>query len=224
LAKRVDGGIVCKNGMNGEWVSGAGFDGEYRLGEGQVYAGFLLAEIFPHVLDPSHVLRTVVRLVVAGILGGFIGLEREEEQKWAGLRTHMLVALGAALLVLLPEEMDMDASAVSRVIQGIVTGIGFIGGGVIFKLTQPPEVKGLTSAASIWVTAAVGVAAGLGAVWPAVLTVGSAWLILRTFQGWKHGSRAAGRDDRRARWPNRRRPGVCRRSARGNRPGSPRRQ
>jgi putative Mg2+ transporter-C (MgtC) family protein len=143
----------------------------------------LMGPIFPHALELDHVARTVVRLVVAVLLGGVIGLEREEEHKSAGMRTHMLVALGTALLVLLPREMDMDAAAVSRVIQGIITGIGFIGAGAIFKLTDAREVKGLTTAASVWVTATVGVAAGLGAIWPAVLSVGLAWIILRSMQG-----------------------------------------
>lgn len=84
--------------------------------------------------------------------------------KPAGLRTHMLVALGSALFVVASLEFGMSSSDLSRVIQGLATGIGFIEGGAIFKLNEEREITGLTTAAGIWLTAAVGVAVGDGAL------------------------------------------------------------
>lgn len=105
------------------------------------------------------------RLVTAVFLGGAIGLNREIAGKWGGLRTHMLVSLGAALFVLAPLQASNSADALSRTIQGIATGVGFLGAGEIVHRSLESgrmEVKGLTSAASIWVTAALGVVTGCG--------------------------------------------------------------
>jgi putative Mg2+ transporter-C (MgtC) family protein len=90
----------------------------------------------------------------------------------------MLVTLGTALLVLVPQMSGMDSAALSRVIQGIVTGIGFLGGGAILKLSEEETVKGLTTAATIRVAAGVGIAAGLGRPWSAVLATLTTLLIL----------------------------------------------
>ena len=135
-------------------------------------------EIFWGVTDFAHVKVMVVRLTVASVLGGLIGLERQEEGKAAGLRTHMLVALAAALFVLAPILAGIEASQLARVIQGVAVGIGFVGAGVILKLKDEQRVKGLTTAASVWLTAGVGVAVGLGALWSAVFALCLAWLIL----------------------------------------------
>src|SRR5262249_42515883 len=105
----------------------------------------------------------------AAILGGLLGFEREEKGKSAGLRTHMLVTTGAALLVIVAEQYGMSATDLSRVVQGVVTGIGFIGAGAILKMTDEGRVRGLTPAASIWTATAVGLAAGLGKLTLAVL-------------------------------------------------------
>src|SRR5690606_30084288 len=86
------------------------------------------------------------------------------------LRTHMLVCLGAALFVLAPLQAGMSMEDVSRVIQGLVTGIGFLGAGTILKGQSPQDVHGLTTAAGVWLTAAIGVAVGLGHEATAVLT------------------------------------------------------
>jgi putative Mg2+ transporter-C (MgtC) family protein len=94
----------------------------------------------------------------------------------------MLVALGAALFVLAPLEFGMNSDSISRVIQGLITGIGFIGAGAILKLEQRREIEGLTTAAGIWMTAAVGVAAGLGRLGLAVACTILAWAILSVFQ------------------------------------------
>ena len=102
-------------------------------------------------------------------VGGIIGWERQLRNKPAGLRTHMLVSMGSALFVLIPLAMAKNPNgldAVERVIQGIAAGIGFLGGGEILRQSQQEigkvEVHGLTSAAAIWVSAALGTAAGCG--------------------------------------------------------------
>src|SRR5438105_2332983 len=103
------------------------------------------------MLDWSLIVDALARLGVAALLGGAIGLERELHNRWAGLRTHMLVSIGGAMFVvaaLRAATVDPEAS-VSRVIQGIAAGIGFIGAGTILKLTDRLEVKGLTTASSI---------------------------------------------------------------------------
>jgi putative Mg2+ transporter-C (MgtC) family protein len=111
----------------------------------------------------------LVRLAVAALLGGLVGLERELDEKAAGLRTHMLVASGSALFTLVSaygfhEFLTRGGAVVradpSRIAAQIVTGIGFLGAGVIFR--QGLSVKGLTTAASLWLVAAVGMAAGAG--------------------------------------------------------------
>jgi putative Mg2+ transporter-C (MgtC) family protein len=128
--------------------------------------------------DAAQFLRVGARLLAAALLGGLIGLEREHTGKAAGLRTHMLVALGSALFTLAPREAGMALADLSRVIQGIVTGIGFVGAGAILKLSADRRIVGLTTATSIWLTAAVGSAAALGALWLPALAVGLALLIL----------------------------------------------
>jgi putative Mg2+ transporter-C (MgtC) family protein len=134
----------------------------------------------------TQVIRVAVRLILAMLLGAVVGYERERAGQWAGLRTHMLVALGSALLVVIPSVSGLDFDALSRVVQGIATGIGFIGAGSVLKDSRRREIRGLTTAAGIWVTAAVGVAAGLGFVGAAALSVLLAWLILASV-GWLEG-------------------------------------
>ena len=119
---------------------------------------------FADIGDASQMTRITVRLLMAAILGGILGFEREHKGKAAGVRTHMLVALGAALFVLVPQTSGAESDAMSRVLQGVIAGIGFLGAGTILKNQQGDEshVKGLTTAAGLWMTAAIGVAAGLG--------------------------------------------------------------
>ncbi len=124
-------------------------------------------------------IRITVRVLMALLLSGIIGWERERTGKAAGLRTHLLVGLGSALFVLLPLQAGMPLADVSRVIQGVATGIGFLGAGAILKLSEERQIKGLTTAAGIWLTAAVGVAAGAGWYWPALLAVLLGWVVLR---------------------------------------------
>ena len=122
----------------------------------------ILEEILSGLPDVRQTASLVIRMGIAMILGAVIGAQRESLGKPAGLRTHMLVAMGGALFVLAPLQSGMDLDGMSRVIQGIVTGIGFIGGGAILKLQEQRAIEGLTTAAGIWITAAVGIAVGLG--------------------------------------------------------------
>lgn len=122
--------------------------------------------------------RVILRLAIAAILGALLGLERQHSGKAAGVRTHMLVAVGAAIFVLVPQQMQMSDEDVSRVIQGIITGVGFLGAGTILKSASEETVKGLTTAAGVWLTAAVGIAAGLGREGSAVLSALFAFVIL----------------------------------------------
>jgi putative Mg2+ transporter-C (MgtC) family protein len=121
---------------------------------------------------------TQVRLGLALLLGGALGFEREMAGRDAGLRTHMLVATGSALFVLVPLQAGFSQDNMSRVLQGLVSGIGFLGAGAIIKLSAQQEVRGLTTAASLWLAAGVGVAAGLGREATAILSTVIALAIL----------------------------------------------
>lgn len=104
-----------------------------------------------------------LRLFVALLLGGLLGIERQFHGRWAGIRTHMMVSLGAAIFTIAAlTTAPNDTNEVTRVIQGIAAGIGFLGAGTIIKLSTEVEVKGLTTASSVWMAAAVGTVAGLG--------------------------------------------------------------
>ena len=104
----------------------------------------------------------VVRLLTATVLGGMLGLERESKGRAAGLKTHMLVSIGSALFVMAPLLSGIAPGDVTRVMQGIVSGIGFLGAGAIIKLERDERIEGLTTAAGIWMVSAVGMAAGMG--------------------------------------------------------------
>jgi len=138
----------------------------------------ILEELTAGLPDAEQFTRIVIRLLVAMLLGAVVGIQREQTGKPAGVRTHMLVSLGAALFVLAPVEAGMTSADLSRVIQGLATGIGFIGGGAILKLSEEREIQGLTTAAGIWMTAAMGVAAGLGRIGMALLSALLTWFIL----------------------------------------------
>jgi putative Mg2+ transporter-C (MgtC) family protein len=135
-------------------------------------------DLFLGLPDTGHFVRVLIRLMVACLLGGLIGLERLWDGKAAKVRTQMLVALGAALFTLVPLEGGMTIHDLSRIIQGVATGVGFLGAGTILKSSDTHKVEGLTSAASIWLTAAAGMAVGAGWLWPAILGVVLAWCIL----------------------------------------------
>lgn len=137
-----------------------------------------LADEFSDLSDPSQATRIVLRLLLAALLGGVLGLEREHSGKAAGVRTHMLVAMGAALFVLVPQLGGAGDDAMSRVVQGIVAGLGFLCAGTILKSGDLSHVKGLTTAAGIWLTAAIGITVGLGKEATAVLATVLALVIL----------------------------------------------
>jgi putative Mg2+ transporter-C (MgtC) family protein len=130
-----------------------------------------------------------IRLFVAAVIGCLIGLNRFAHHRYIGVRTLALVSLGSAALVLAPLEIGSSSSdqlvAASRIIQGIVTGIGFIGAGVIIKREHGHKVHGLTTAATVWVSAAAGILCGLGA-WrvAAIVTVLVGVVLSRAVQ-WK---------------------------------------
>jgi putative Mg2+ transporter-C (MgtC) family protein len=133
---------------------------------------------FSDLPDAAQVTRILVRLLTAALLGGVLGYERERHGKAAGVRTHMLVAMGAALFVLVPQQGGMEVADMSRVIQGIVTGVGFLGAGAIIKRGSEEDVQGLTTAAGVWMTAAIGIACGLGRETTAVLSTLLALVVL----------------------------------------------
>jgi putative Mg2+ transporter-C (MgtC) family protein len=126
--------------------------------------------------------EVVLRLLAATGIGGAIGLNRELTKKPAGLRTHALVALGAALVTVSALQLGVSddrthADAVSRVIQGVIAGIGFLGGGVILH-TDGRNVIGLTTAATIWVAAALGISCAIGQWRIAGIAAGIALVVL----------------------------------------------
>jgi len=145
-----------------------------------------VCEEFSDLPDAAGVTRITIRLSLAALLGGILGFERERKGKAAGLRTHMLVALGAALFILIPEQAGSSHADLSRVLQGIVAGIGFLGAGSIIKGAVEEDIKGLTTAAGIWLTAAIGVAAGMGRETTAVLSTVLVVIILGAGSRYSH--------------------------------------
>lgn len=136
----------------------------------------VLNEINQLTPDVPQLVRVTLRLLAALFIGTAIGLQRELTHKPAGLRTHMLVALGTAMFIVSAAESGMHLDSLSRIVQGLATGIGFLGGGAILKLTSEREIHGLTTAAGIWMTAAASAAAGLGQI--AVALIGTVFGLL----------------------------------------------
>jgi putative Mg2+ transporter-C (MgtC) family protein len=138
----------------------------------------ILDELSASLPTAAEAVRFVIRLLAALLAGGAIGWQREASHKSAGLRTHMLVCAGTTTFVLAAVGMDMQLDAMSRVVQGLITGIGFLGAGAILKLESSHQVKGLTTAAGIWMTAALGAMIGLGQLGLAVIGTALTWLVL----------------------------------------------
>ena len=128
--------------------------------------------------DATTMTVILVRVIAAAVLGGIIGWERERKGRAAGLKTHILVSVGSALFVLAPILAGIDGGDNTRVMQGIVSGIGFLGAGAILR--DGMRVEGLTTAAGIWMTAAIGMAAGMGQEMLALVTTLLAWLVVAT--------------------------------------------
>ena len=142
----------------------------------QVWVG--LRDDFSDLPDVTQLTQVILRCLLAALLGGLLGYEREHSGKSAGLRTHMLVALGAALFVLIPSLAGVTGADLTRVIQGLAAGIGFLGAGTILKDNERGMIQGLTTAAGIWLTAAIGVAVGMGRLASAVVATLLALVIL----------------------------------------------
>lgn len=127
----------------------------------------------------------LLRLGMALVVGAVIGLERETKHKPAGLRTNMLVSFGSALIVLVPIEIgaaQQNLDVLGRAISGVISGIGFIGGGTILRESR---VRGLTSASAIWVSAALGITVGCGLWLLGLVGALVTWIILRLFDKWE---------------------------------------
>jgi putative Mg2+ transporter-C (MgtC) family protein len=140
-----------------------------------------LSEFSDSIPSAQQMIRVTLRLLVALAIGAMVGLQRELTHKPAGLRTHMLLALGTALIVVSADASGMSKSDLSRVVQGLVTGIGFLGGGAILKLTAEHEIHGLTTAAGLWMTAAASAAAGLGQLALAIVGMCLGLIVLAAF-------------------------------------------
>lgn len=138
----------------------------------------LVVHDFSDLPSARQALAVGVRLLLAVVLSGLLGYDRERRDAPAGLRTHMLVGLGAAMFVIVPLQAGATVADMTRVLQGVVAGIGFLGAGAIIKSGDAGEVRGLTTAASIWATAAIGVAVGMGQAATAILATVLALVIL----------------------------------------------
>ena len=144
---------------------------------------------FSDLGDATDITRVCVRLLVAALLGAMLGYERESAGASAGLRTHMLVSMGSAMFVLIPLQAGMPLMDVSRVLQGVTAGVGFLGAGAIMKSHSDNQITGLTTAAGVWLTAAIGVAAGMGREGTAILCAMFAWVILALLKNKAKGAR-----------------------------------
>ena len=128
--------------------------------------------------NTADITRVVLRLFVASVLGACLGWERERSGAVAGLRTHMLVALGVAMMIMASQLSGVAQAELSRVLQGIFAGVGFVGAAAIIRPHDGDRVHGVTTAASIWATAAIAAAAGLGLEAPAIIATLFAVVIL----------------------------------------------
>jgi len=138
----------------------------------------ILEELSRSLPDAHEAAQVTIRLLAALIAGAVVGLQREHSHAPAGLRTHMLVSMGVTLFVFIGLDVGMAHDAQSRMIQGIATGVGFLGAGAIIKMKDSLEIHGLTTAAGVWMTAAIGVAIGFGRLGVAAIGVVFAWFVL----------------------------------------------
>ncbi|UOE49363.1 MgtC/SapB family protein [Mucilaginibacter sp. SMC90] len=141
----------------------------------------------------------ILKLVVALMLGGAIGYDRERDGKSAGIRTYAAVCLGACLFTDIGLDLGDRASA-SRIIAYVISGIGFLGGGIIFKDTEGSGARGLTTAATVWCTAGVGVAIGMELFVTALVSTAAIYFLLslhhrKWYVRLKSGVRKANGDD-----------------------------
>lgn len=145
-----------------------------------------------YILSADDWFHILFRLCLSLLVGSIIGLERQLRHKPAGLRTHAMVSLGSALFVIIPLALNNTPSydSVSRVIQGIAAGVGFLGTGEILRQNSQDlagvEIYGLTSAAAIWVSSALGIAAGCGLWQISLMGALLAYLILHIVYNLEH--------------------------------------
>jgi putative Mg2+ transporter-C (MgtC) family protein len=147
-------------------------------------------------IDPAAI---AIRLGAALVAGAIIGIDREFRNKPAGLRTHALVSLGSAIVVLATiGSSSGNADAVSRAVQGIITGIGFLGAGVIMQHEAERRIEGLTTAASVWIAAGLGIACGAGLVELVLIALAAVLVVFvggGAIERWME-RRGVGNDDR----------------------------
>ena len=136
-------------------------------------------ELSSNIPDSRQLTLILIRLLGSAVCGAAVGFEREHAGKKAGLRTHMLVATGTTVFVLAGLGNGMGHDAMSRVIQGIITGIGFVGAGSILKREEDKKIEGVTTSAAIWMAAAIGVACGLGGLGLALIATALSLIVLR---------------------------------------------
>src|SRR5829696_5330824 len=139
----------------------------------------LWSELSAGFPEGRNLVVVVIRLLAAVLMGAAIGYERETAGKAAGLRTHILVTAGTSVFVLGCLGAGMETDALSRVIQGIVTGIGFVGAGSIIKREAENSIQGVTTSAGIWMAAAIGVTIGLGGLGLALMATSLTLVVLR---------------------------------------------
>jgi len=156
-------------------------------------------ELTAGLTNRDQLLRVIVRLFAAILCGGFIGLQRVRATKPSGLRTHTMVCLGTTVILLSCWSAGGTLEEASRIIQGIVIGIGFVGAGSILKSSEEHLIHGLTASVRLWTTAAVGVAIGLGRVGIALIATVLIVLLLNVI------SASEGRMGRRPPLPNQQR-------------------
>ncbi|MDP1763691.1 MAG: MgtC/SapB family protein [Sediminibacterium sp.] len=141
-------------------------------------------------MDINVELIIVSKLIVSFLLGAFIGFDRERHGRDAGIRTYAAVCIGATLFTAIANHLVSDATAVSRVIANIVTGVGFLGAGIIYRNNSAGTSHGLTTAATVWCTSAVGVAVGLNMFIIAIVAALALYFLLslhhqKWYEKWK---------------------------------------
>lgn len=129
-------------------------------------------------MDIATELIIVSKLIVSFLLGAFIGFDRERHGSAAGIRTYAAVCIGSTLFTAIADHLVGDPGAASRVVANIITGVGFLGAGIIYRNNSAGTSHGLTTAATVWCTAAVGVAVGLNMFIIAVVAAVSLYFLL----------------------------------------------
>jgi putative Mg2+ transporter-C (MgtC) family protein len=147
------------------------------------------AELTRGITSGEKLAVILIRLTAAVVLGAAIGYERQRAGKAAGMRTHILVMFGTCVFVVSSYQMSWDGT--SRIIQGIITGIGFLGAGAILKSADQQHVQGLTTAASIWITAAIGVTIGVGVLGIAIISTALTLVVLTLLKKLEYRTEAA---------------------------------